>query len=122
VRTQALSVAVPDSPNLDSDSQKHSPIDMTMAPYPITPPADGPNPPPSSAMGELLNPAHVMPRPEEHALDGYDHEAVERASDESRKDDANQQSKELPINLSIPPSRSLPSEPPSVPPPRPPPA
>ncbi|CAI4216357.1 unnamed protein product [Parascedosporium putredinis] len=120
-RTQALSVAVPDSPNLDSDSQKHSPVDMAMAPYPITPPADGPNPLPS-AVDELLNPAHAMPKPEEHALDGYNHEATERAADDDRKEDANQQFRELPINLSLPPSRSLPSEPPSVPPPRPPPA
>lgn len=120
-KTQVLSVAVPDSPNLDSDSQKHSPVDMTMAPYPITPPADNPNPPPS-AVGELLDPAHIMPKPEEHALDGYNHVAEEQAADESRRGDANQQIKDLPISFSIPPSRSLPSDPPSVPPPRPPPA
>lgn len=123
VRTQSLDTTAPDSPNMDSDSQRHSPTDMSMAPYPITPPADQPNAPPSSnAVGDILDPARAMPRPEEHAHDRYNHEAVERAVDDARKDVHNSQMKDLPINLSLPPSRSIPSEPPSVPPPRPPPA
>ena len=125
-RSQSLDTTAPDSPNLDSDSGKHSPTDtsdMAMAPYPITPPADQPNAPSSSsAVGDILNPARTMPRPEEHALDQYNHEADQRALDEARREVHNSQIKDLPINISLPPSRTIPSEPPSNPPPRPPPA
>ncbi|KAF5022743.1 hypothetical protein F66182_5206 [Fusarium sp. NRRL 66182] len=109
----------PDSPTLESDSPKNSPVDIAMAPYPITPPADQPSAP-HSAVGELLNPAHAMPKPQDHALDKYDHEAEERAADEARKEKVEEPLKEIPYNVSIPPSRSLPSDPPKVPPPKPP--
>ncbi|CAM1507044.1 Fc.00g066850.m01.CDS01 [Cosmosporella sp. VM-42] len=112
-------VIAPDSPILDSDSQKNSPIEFTMAPYPITPPADHPNGP-HSAVGALLDPAHAMPKPHEHALDKFDHEAEDRAADRARKERSEEQLKEIPFNLSLPPSRSLPSEPPKMPPPKPP--
>ncbi|EQB44233.1 RhoGAP domain-containing protein [Colletotrichum gloeosporioides Cg-14] len=77
-------VVAPDSPTLDSDSQKHSPVDLAMAPYPITPPADQPNGPPS-AVGELLDPSHEMPRAHEHAYDQFNHDAEEQAADAARK-------------------------------------
>ncbi|UNI21018.1 Rho GTPase activating protein, variant 2 [Purpureocillium takamizusanense] len=109
----------PDSPSLDSDSQKNSPIDITMAPYPITPPADRQQVP-HSAVGEILDPRHIMPKPQEHALDKFDHEAEERAADEERKERKEESLREIPYNVSLPPSRSLPSDPPSVPPPKPP--
>lgn len=121
VRNHSVDDTIPGSPLMDSDSQKHSPIDMTMAPYPITPPADQPNAP-SSAVAEILNPAQAMPRPEEHALDQYNHEAELQAADDARRDEHNSQLKDIPINMSLPPSRTIPSEPPSNPPPRPPPA
>ncbi|KAI3323363.1 hypothetical protein HD806DRAFT_82834 [Xylariaceae sp. AK1471] len=109
----------PRSPsNLDSDSTKHSPVDMTLAPYPITPPADRiPNEPPSR-VGELLDPTHAMPKPSEHALDHFDHEEQDRVADEA-KNTANA-AHELPIHIGLPPSRSLPSNPPRVPQPKPP--
>lgn len=110
----------PDSPSLDSDSQKHSPIDMAMAPYPITPPADQPHNGPPSAVGEMLDPAHTMPKPQEHAYDQYDHEAEERAQDVARQEEDARQMNDLPLGLSLPPSRSLPSQPPRIPPPKPP--
>jgi RalA-binding protein 1 len=112
----------PESPILEAESPRNSPIDISMAPYPITPPADQPSAP-HSAVGELLNPAHAMPKPQDHALDKYDHEAEERAADEARKeksDKLEEPLKEIPYNVSIPPSRSLPSEPPKMPPPKPP--
>ncbi|OLN88019.1 GTPase-activating protein BEM3 [Colletotrichum chlorophyti] len=108
-----------DSPTLESDSQKHSPVDMTMAPYPITPPADQPNGPPS-AVGELLDPSHDMPKAREHAYDRFDHEAEEHAAEAARKEQEAGQLADLPVNISLPPSRSLPSHPPSMPPPLPP--
>ncbi|KAI8263879.1 hypothetical protein K4K58_012727 [Colletotrichum sp. SAR11_239] len=112
-------VVAPDSPTLDSDSQKHSPVDLAMAPYPITPPADQPNGPPS-AVGELLDPSHEMPRAHEHAYDQFNHDAEEQAADAARKALEAEQFMDLPVSMSLPPSRSLPSQPPSVPPPRPP--
>ncbi|KAH8891884.1 RhoGAP-domain-containing protein [Thozetella sp. PMI_491] len=118
-KPQALEIPV--SPGLDSDSHRHSPIDVAMAPYPITPPADQPMIPngPPSAVGELLDPSHAMPRPSEHALDQFDHDAEEHAAEVARRhaDDA----KDIPFNLGLPPSRSVPSEPPRMPPPMPPP-
>ncbi|KAM0564104.1 hypothetical protein ACHAPJ_000313 [Fusarium lateritium] len=111
--------AIPESPILEADSPRNSPIDITMAPYPITPPADQPSAP-HSAVGELLNPAHAMPKPQDHALDKYDHEAEERAAEAARKEKIEEPLKEIPYNVSIPPSRSLPSEPPKMPPPKPP--
>ncbi|KAI0818152.1 hypothetical protein GGR55DRAFT_60596 [Xylaria sp. FL0064] len=109
----------PRSPlNLDSDSTKHSPVDMTLAPYPITPPADRvPNQPPSR-VGELLDPSHAMPKPSEHALDHFDHEEEERVADAAKN--AANAAHELPIHIGLPPSRSLPSKPPHEPQPKPP--
>ncbi|KAI5466451.1 hypothetical protein BGZ63DRAFT_480963 [Mariannaea sp. PMI_226] len=108
----------PSSPILDSDSPK-SPINVTLAPYPITPPADQPQPT-HSAVGEVLNPTKTMPKPQDHAVDRFDHEEDERVAEQARKDRAEQQLKDIHFSISLPPSRSLPSEPPKVPPPNPP--
>ena len=109
---------VPVSPGLDSDSQKQSPIDVSMAPYPITPPADQPTANgPQSAVGEMLDPSHAMPKPSEHALDQFDHDAQEREAEAAQKqaDEAN----ELRVNPGIPPSRSVARQPPPrMPPPQ----
>ncbi|KAI1414749.1 RhoGAP-domain-containing protein [Hypoxylon sp. FL1857] len=108
---------VPASPsNLDSDSVKHSPIDVSLAPYPITPPADQVSNSLPSAVGELLDPSHAMPKASEHALDHFDHEQEDRAAEEAKK--AIEASRDLPINIGLPPSRSFPSEPPRIPPPK----
>ncbi|ORY62070.1 uncharacterized protein BCR38DRAFT_232223 [Pseudomassariella vexata] len=111
-----LTVDVPASPsNPDSDSIKQSPIDMSMAPYPITPPADHMTNSMPSAMGELLDPTHAMPKPQEHALGNFDHEEEDRAAEEAKM--AASVPKDLLLDISIPPSRSLPSEPPRMAPP-----
>lgn len=108
----------PDSPSLDSDSQKDSPIDIpSMAPYPITPPADKPHVSPNPVR-EMLDPKHAMPKAQEHALGKFDHEAEDKAADVAWKDKGEQQLREIPYNVSLPPSRSFPSEPPKVPPPK----
>ncbi|PHH79577.1 hypothetical protein CDD80_4457 [Ophiocordyceps camponoti-rufipedis] len=109
----------PESPSLDSDSQRDSPVEPTMAPYPITPPADRPQEN-QSAVSELLEPSRSMPKPQEHALDKFDHVAEEQAADEERKTRSEGQLKEIPYNISLPPSRSLPSDPPKIPLPNPP--
>ncbi|KAI5866817.1 RhoGAP-domain-containing protein [Durotheca rogersii] len=109
----------PASPsNLDSDSMKHSPIDVSLAPYPITPPADQGNSGLPSVVGELLDPSHAMPKASEHALDHFDREEEDRVAEEAKM--ASETPRELPINFSLPPSRSHPSEPPRMPPPKPP--
>lgn len=109
----------PNSPKLDSESQLGSPVDMTLAPYPITPPADRAHAPPS-AVRELLNPSEEMPKPQEYALDHFDHDAEEQAAEKAWRDKNSEQLKEIPYNASLPPSRSLPSHPPKNPPPQPP--
>lgn len=93
-----------------------SPIDVSMAPYPITPPADRPSHLAMTPVGDLLDPVSSMPRPQDHALDNFDHEAEDRVADTARK--MANSSGDLLINFSLPPSRSLPSMPPQVPPPR----
>ncbi|KAI5927652.1 hypothetical protein F4810DRAFT_698972 [Camillea tinctor] len=104
--------------NLDSDSIKNSPVDMSLAPYPITPPADQMMNAPPSAVGELLDPSHAMPKASEHALDHFDREEEDRAAEAAKR--AAEAAKELPLSVALPPSRSLPSEPPRGPPPEPP--
>ncbi|KAI0482644.1 hypothetical protein GGR56DRAFT_200214 [Xylariaceae sp. FL0804] len=113
-------VDVPASPpsNLDSDSVKESPVDMSLAPYPITPPADQVTNEPLSAVGDLLDPSHVMPKASEHAVDNFDHDQEDQVDLEARK--VADASHDLPIHLNLPPSRSLPSEPPRMPAPKPP--
>ncbi|KAK6954299.1 hypothetical protein Daesc_004266 [Daldinia eschscholtzii] len=110
-------VDMPGSPsNLDSDSVKHSPIDVSLAPYPITPPADQVPQGMPSVVGELLDPSHAMPKASEHALDHFDLEEEDRVAEEAKK--SSEAMKDIPINLSIPPSRSFPSDPPRMPPPK----
>lgn len=110
---------MPASPVLNSDSPKQSPIDVSLAPYPITPPADRSIPDaPKSSVGEILDPSHTMPKPSEHALDQFDHEAEERAAEDATK--RVEEAKGLRINPNIPPSRTAPREPPRMPPPQPP--
>ena len=109
----------PDSPVLETNSHKASPVHMAMAPYPITPPADHAATPPS-AVKEALDPAHAMPKPQEHALGKYDHEEIDRVEDQARKARADEDLDTIPFHVGLPPSRSLPSEPPNMPPPKPP--
>lgn len=111
---------IPLSPTtLDSDSHKHSPIDVSLAPYPITPPADQATANAvRSTVREILDPSHSMPKPSEHALDQFDHEEQERQAEAASK--RAEEAKEIPIHMSLPPSRTAPREPPRMPPPQPP--
>lgn len=109
----------PQSPsNLDSDSTKHSPVDMNVAPYPITPPADRiPHSHPSKVQ-DMLDPTRAMPKSSEHALDHFDHEEQDRVADAVKN--ATNAAHELPIHIGLPPSRGLPSQPQREPQPKPP--
>lgn len=110
---------VPTSPSAGSDSARPSPIDVSLAPYPITPPADQLSNGPPSAVGEMLDPSHSMPEASQHALDKFDHEAEDREA-EARKQV--EEENELPLNTPIPPSiqAELQSSAPQGPPPPPP--
>ncbi|KAI1176846.1 hypothetical protein F4777DRAFT_235467 [Nemania sp. FL0916] len=110
---------VPRSPsNLDSDSTKHSPVDMNIAPYPITPPADRVPLEQPSKVQDMLDPTRAMPKSSDHALDHFDHEQQDRVADAARE--ATNAAHELPIHVGLPPSRSVPSKPPREPQPKPP--
>lgn len=93
---------IPASPSIGSDSAKLSPVDVSLAPYPITPPADQCSNGPPSAVGEILDPLHAMPEASEHALDQFDHEAEEREAEAARRQAEVQD--ELLLNTPIPPS------------------
>ncbi|KAK3300803.1 uncharacterized protein B0H64DRAFT_316110 [Chaetomium fimeti] len=56
--------------------------------------------------------------PSEHALDQFDHEEQEREAEVASK--RLEEAKEIPIMMSLPPSRTAPREPPRMPPPHPP--
>ncbi|KAL2134119.1 hypothetical protein VTI74DRAFT_942 [Chaetomium olivicolor] len=102
-----------------ADNRKDSPIDVPLAPYPITPPANQPATVGArSAVADILDPSHTMPKPSEHALDQFDHEAQEREDEAAAK--RAEDAKDLRINMNIPPSRSAPREPPRMPPAQPP--
>lgn len=112
------SLEIPASPSVGSD--KPSPIDVSMAPYPITPPADQLSNGPPSAVGEILDPARAMPEASEHALNQFDREAEDREAETTRRlmDAAD----DLPLNTPIPPVFALasPLPPPQNSPPAPP--
>lgn len=112
------SLEIPASPSVGSD--KPSPIDVTMAPYPITPPADQLSNGPPSAVGDILDPIHAMPEASEHALHQYDQEAEEREADSAKR--LMDTTDDLPLNTPIPAAFALrsPVPPPQCSPPAPP--
>ncbi|KFH42294.1 hypothetical protein ACRE_069720 [Hapsidospora chrysogenum ATCC 11550] len=79
----------PESPTFDSDSQKQSPIDGILAPYPVTPPSDHFT---GQASATTDSPP-AMPKAQEHAYGKYDHEADEKASEQAQKEKQNEQLK-----------------------------
>ncbi|KAL2270245.1 hypothetical protein VTJ83DRAFT_2429 [Remersonia thermophila] len=113
---------VPVSPtSLDPDVPKHSPLDTTLAPYPITPPANQAAPfvEPQPDIAEMLDPSHAMPKASEYALGNFDADAQEREAEAASK--RAEEAKDLPVNLGLPPSRTTPRdprEPPRHPPPQ----
>lgn len=117
--SEPVQTHAPRSPsNLDSGSMKHSPVDMSLAPYPITPPADRiPHNHPSKVQ-DMLDPTHAMPKPSEHALDHFDHEEQDRVADAAKM--AANAAHELPIHIGLPSSRDLPSQSQREPQPKPP--
>ncbi|TVY67367.1 putative Rho-type GTPase-activating protein, partial [Lachnellula suecica] len=96
-----------------------SPIDVALAPYPITPPAaksqSQVNVP---SLTNMVEAEHKMPSPTQHAFQQYNPDAPVvgfEAGQQQRKQ--NEVAREVPYNALLPPSRSLPSDPPRGPPP-----
>lgn len=94
--------------------QPDSPIDVALAPYPITPPA---NSVPAPALNNMVAAEQKMPSPTQHAFQNYNPDAVEGFEAGQQKRRQNEISQDLSYNANVPPSRSLPAKPPLHPPP-----
>ncbi|KAL3417837.1 RhoGAP domain-containing protein [Phlyctema vagabunda] len=98
-----------------------SPIDVALAPYPITPPANQTAMLATPGLSNMVEAEHKMPSPTAHAFQAYDADAQINGFEAGRKASA---ALEAPYNASLPPSRSLPANPPprgpppSLPPPK----
>ena len=92
-----------------------SPIDVALAPYPITPPPMHVQTP---SLANMVEAAHKMPSPTQHAFQQYNPDAPSPgfASGQMQRK-TNEVMREIPYIASLPPSRSLPSDPPRGPPP-----
>jgi RalA-binding protein 1 len=107
-------------PEHHKDEHIPSPIDVALAPYPITPPAN--NVARTQALSNMVEAEHKMPSPTKHAFQQFNPDAPGpgfEAGQQQRK--ANDIAREIPYIASVPPSRSLPSDPPRGPPPKAPP-
>lgn len=107
------------SPGLSHSPEEHppSPIDVALAPYPITPPAYASQTP---ALTNMVEAEHKMPSPTQHAFQQYDPDSSPRgfeAGQQERKAPEIEIDQGVPYNASLPPSRSVPSKPPRGPPP-----
>jgi len=115
--TREQVIEIPASPVPTADSPRPSPIDVALAPYPITPPGDhGLSNSPRTGVEDLLNPVESMPKPSDHALDHFDHEREELEAEAAAK--KAEEENGLHIHVNIPPSRLEPREPPRIPPPQ----
>ncbi|KAG9238604.1 hypothetical protein BJ875DRAFT_33430 [Amylocarpus encephaloides] len=98
------------------DDHPPSPINVALAPYPITPPAnDVQHDTQAPSLANLVEAEHKMPSPTQHAYQQYNPDSELMEAREQRK--ANDVAREVPYNAALPPSRSLPSDPPRGPPP-----
>ncbi len=94
------------------DYLSHSPIEVALAPYPVTPPADL-SKAKTQPLQNLVEAEHKMPAPSEHAFQHYDADAAAPGFDAGRQQrKVSEVARELPYNASVPPSRSLPANPP----------
>lgn len=106
------------SVSLRESAQDHppSPIDVALAPYPITPPSNQVQA--TSALSNMVQAQHKMPSPTQHAFQQYNPDAPLtgfEAGQQQRK--ANEVERGVPYNALLPPSRSLPLDAPRGPPP-----
>jgi RalA-binding protein 1 len=94
------------------DDISHSPIDVALAPYPVTPPTDL-SKMKAQPLQNLVEAEHKMPTPSEHAFQKFDADAQSPGFEAGRQQrKVTEVARELPYNASVPPSRSLPANPP----------
>ena len=116
---EALVTAGLRDPDHHQDDHIPSPIEVALAPYPITPPANNIRQSPS--LSNMVEAEHRMPLPTKHIFQQCSPDAPAsgfEAAQQQRK--ANDVAREIP-NASVLPLRSLPSDPPPGPPPKAPP-
>ncbi|RFU35202.1 hypothetical protein B7463_g1150, partial [Scytalidium lignicola] len=99
--------------NHDQD-EAPSPINVALAPYPITPPAN-PQENATASLNNMVEAEHKMPSPSKHAFQQYNPDAPIPGPRENQQ--KKEVSREVPYNVSVPPSRSLPVDAPRGPPP-----
>ncbi|KAG9248409.1 hypothetical protein BJ878DRAFT_35744 [Calycina marina] len=101
-----------------AQDEPHSPINVALAPYPITPPADH-MVVQTPGLSNMVEAEHKMPSPTKHAFLQYNPDApvagFEAGQQQRKETDV---ARQMPYNASVPPSRSLPSDPPKGPPPK----
>lgn len=94
------------------EDNPHSPIDVALAPYPITPPGNS-SAQPSPLPRNMVEAESTMPEPSRHAFEGFDADAVTPGEEFGHElKDLGKVEQALPYNASLPPSRSLPVDPP----------
>ncbi|APA06866.1 hypothetical protein SS1G_04496 [Sclerotinia sclerotiorum 1980 UF-70] len=97
----------------DGSQAQHSPIDCALAPYPITPPALA-----TTAMSNMVVAEHKMPSPTKHAFQQYNPDSPPLGFEASQLQRKNQTvAVNMPYDVTVPPSRNLPSDSPRGPPP-----
>ena len=102
------------------DERLPSPIDVALAPYPITPPMSNNNAQ-TASLANMVAAEHKMPSPTQHAFQQYNPDAPVSGFESGQQQRKADIAREVPYNASVPPSRSLPSDPPRGPPPKAPP-
>lgn len=95
-----------------------SPIDVALAPYPITPPGNAVQ---TSSLNNMIAAEQTMPSPTQHAFQNYNPDALLGFGAGQQQRKPAEVAREMPYNASVPPSRGLPSDPPRHPPPNAPP-
>lgn len=94
------------------DDLPSSPINVALAPYPVTPTTDHSNKN-APSLQNLVEPEHKMPAPSAHAFQQFDADAPASDFESGRQQrKVAEVAREVPYNASLPPCRSLPENPP----------
>jgi RalA-binding protein 1 len=94
-----------------NEDGQHSPINIALAPYPVSPPHSSTVP--HSALPNMVDAEHKMPSPSEHAFNKFDADAPTPGFEAGQQQRKVEVAREVPYDVSVPPSRSLPPKPPS---------
>lgn len=113
LESRAADVPAPKS----TDENLSSPVDVALAPYPITPPAIG-----TPGLSNMVAAEHKMPSPTKHAFQQYNPESPPLGFEASQLQRKNQAvHSDIANSSTVPPLRNIPSDAPRGPPPNSPP-